>query len=49
MNNNNMKSPWPKVFLIAVIVILLIVFVAPKVIEIFNDNIDETGERASNS
>ena len=47
--NNNLKNPWPKVFLIIIIVILLIIFVAPKVIEIFNDNIDDTSERANKS
>lgn len=47
--NKNMKSPWPKIFLIIVIVALLVIFVAPEVVDIFKDNIDETGERASNS
>lgn len=47
--NKKMKSPWPKFFLIVAIIVLLLIFVAPKVYEIFKDNIDDTSLRANNS
>ena len=31
------------------IVALLLIFVAPKIVDIYNDNLDETNERAANS
>lgn len=43
----HMKSPWPKILLILLIVGILVVFVAPKLIEIYNDNLNDTNERAS--
>ena len=45
----HMKSPWPRMILIAIIILILVFVVAPKAIEIYNDNLDETSERASNS
>lgn len=45
----HMKSPWPKLLLIIAIVALLLIFVAPKIVDIYNDNLDETNERAANS
>ena len=49
INKKNMKNPLPKVILIIIIVAILAIFVAPKVIEIFDNNIKETGNRAKNS
>lgn len=45
----HMKSPWPKVILIVIIVAILVIFVAPRVVEIYNDNLDDTNERADAS
>ncbi len=45
----HLKSPWPKIILIIIILALLAIFVAPRVIDIYNDNLDDTNERASNS
>lgn len=45
----HMKSPFLKYVLIVVIIALLVIFVAPKIIEIYNDNVDEISERANNS
>ncbi len=45
----HMKSPMPKFILIAVIVALLVIFVAPKVYEIYQDNLGDTENRAENS
>lgn len=42
----HMKNPTPKYILIAIIVILLAIFVAPKIYEIYKNNIDETSGRA---
>lgn len=41
----HMKSPLPKFFLIVAIIAALVYFVVPKVIEIYNDNLDEMNER----
>lgn len=43
----HMKSPLPKYLLIIVVVALLVFLVAPKLYEIYNDNLDETNERAN--
>ena len=43
----HMKSPWPKVILIIAIVGALLYFVAPKLIDIYNDNLRQTSNRAS--
>lgn len=43
----HMKSPMPKYILIAIIVALLAIFVAPKVMEIANDNLDDVENRAN--
>lgn len=45
----HMKSPLPRLLLIIAIVALLVIFVAPKIIDIYNDNLEETNERATNS
>lgn len=45
----HMKSPLPKFLLIIAVVALLVFLVAPKLVEIYNDNLDETNERANNS
>lgn len=42
----HMKNPTPKYILIAIIVILLAIFVAPKIYEIYKDNLDDTSDRA---
>lgn len=47
-NDPHMKSPFPKIILIILIIALLVIFVAPKVIDIYNDNLDEMNERESN-
>lgn len=46
-NDPHMKSPVLKYILIIIIVALLLIFVAPKVVDIYNDNLDETNERAN--
>ena len=43
----HMKSPTPKYILIIIIVALIAIFVAPKVMEIANDNLDDVEERAN--
>ncbi len=45
----HLKSPWPKAILIVIIVALLVIFVAPKIIEIYNDNLRSTNSRANKS
>lgn len=45
----HMQSPFLKYVLIVIVILLLVIFVAPKVIEIYNNNVDETSERANNS
>ena len=45
----HLKSPWPKILLILAIVGVLVVFVAPKIIDIYNDNLNEVDERESKS
>ncbi len=42
----HMKNPTPKYILIAIIVILLAIFVAPKIYEIYQDNLNDTSDRA---
>ncbi len=42
----HMKNPMPKYILIAIVVILLLIFVAPKVYEIYRDNLNDTTDRA---
>ena len=46
INKRNMKNPLPKVILIIVIIALLLIFVAPKVFEIFKENIDGVSRKA---
>ena len=43
----HMKSPWPKRILILAIVAALLYFVAPKLVDIYNDNLRQTSNRAS--
>ena len=45
----HMKSPWPKYILIVIIVAILVFVIAPKIVEIYNDNLNDTNERADNS
>ncbi len=45
----HMKNPMPKFILIVIIVALLVIFVAPRIYEIYNNNLDDTEERAENS
>ena len=45
----HMKSPLGLYILIIVIIGVLVYFIAPKVVEIYNDNVNETVERADNS
>lgn len=45
----HMKSPWPKVILIILIVALLLIYVAPKVVDIYNDNLNDMDQRAAES
>lgn len=47
INKRNMKNPLPKVLLIIAIIAVLAIFVAPKVYEIFKDNINDVGNRAN--
>jgi hypothetical protein len=42
----HMKSPAPKYILIVIIVALLVIFVAPKIYEIYQDNLKDTENRA---
>ena len=42
----HMKNPMPGYILIAVIIALLVIFVAPKVFEIADDNLDDVEDRA---
>lgn len=44
----HMKNPTPKYILIAIIVILLAIFVGPKIYEIYKDNLNDTTDRAEN-
>ncbi len=44
----HMKNPTPKYILIAIIVILLVIFVGPKIYEIYQDNLHDTSNRAEN-
>ncbi len=44
-----MKNPMPKFILIVVIVALLLIFVAPKIYDIYKDNLNDTENRAENS
>ena len=44
----HMKNPTPKYILIAIIVILLAIFVGPKIYEIYQDNLNDTTDRAEN-
>lgn len=45
----HMKSPIWTYLLIILIVGVIVYFVAPKVVEIYNDNLHDTEERAKNS
>lgn len=45
----HMKSPWPRYILIAIIALIIVFYIAPKVIDIYNDNLNDTNERANNS
>jgi hypothetical protein len=48
-NDPHMSSPWPKRIIILLIIGAALYFVAPKIIEIYNDNLHDTNERAENS
>ena len=43
----HLKSPWPKIILILAIVGALLYFVAFKIIDIYNDNVRQTNDRAN--
>jgi hypothetical protein len=45
----HLKSPFFKYVIIIAIIAALVYFVAPKVIEIYNNNVDDTESRANNS
>ena len=45
----HLKSPFFKYVLIIALIAALVYFVAPKVIEIYNNNVDDTERRADNS
>lgn len=45
----HLKSPIGKYLLIILIVGLIVYFVAPKIVEIYNDNLHDTEKRADNS
>ena len=47
MKQHKMTNPIWKVLFIVIIVGLLLYFVAPEVFDIFNDNINDTSERAN--
>ena len=47
INKKNMKNPLPKIILIIAIIAVLAIFVAPKVYDIFKDNINDVGRRAN--
>lgn len=42
----HMKNPTPKYILIIVIIAIIAFFIAPKVLEIANDNLEDVEERA---
>ncbi len=44
----HMKNPMPKFILIVVIIVLLVIFVAPKIFEIADNNLDDVEDRATN-
>lgn len=46
INKKNMKNPLPKIILIAIIIAVLAIFVAPKVYDIFKDNINDVSRRS---
>lgn len=43
----HMKSPVPKFLLILLVIGILVFLVGPKLYEIYNDNLDDTNERAN--
>ncbi len=45
----HMKSPWPKIIVIIILIGALLYFVAPKLVDIYNDNLNDTNDRASNT
>lgn len=45
----HLKSPFLKYILIILVVAFLVFVVAPKVVEIYNTNLNDTNERAENS
>ena len=45
----HMSSPWPKRILILAIIGIALYFIVPKVIDIYNNNLDDTNTRAENS
>ena len=47
INKRQMKNPLPKIILIVAIIALLAIFVAPKVYDIFKDNINDVGNRSN--
>ena len=45
----HLKSPFLKYVIIIAIVAAIVYFIAHKVIDIYNDNVDDTENRADNS
>lgn len=45
----HMKSPIGKYILIIIIVALLVFLVAPKLVDIYNDNLNDTNDRMDRS
>ena len=45
----HMHSPWPKRLLILLVIGAALYFVVPKLIDIYNDNLHNTDNRAGNS
>ncbi len=45
----HMKNPMPMYIFIVIIIVLLIIFVAPKIVDIYQDNLEDTENRADNS
>lgn len=43
----HMKNPTPKYIAIAVIVVILVIVLAPKIYEIYQDNLKDTENRAN--
>ncbi len=45
----NMKNPMPKYILLIVLALIIAFILAPKIIDIYNDNVNDTSQRAEDS